>query len=261
MLILTFISDIILYVFKIGFIMTEIETGLAPESKRINFSIIILGIIFVFIAQTWISVLNAQQAYGMNEARIAEAKVARVADRLEEIANFFRSPELVYFYAMNEGYHIVLTPESLKFEGNQQVWGYSNEILVEDKYLEATNFINNVDSMLPDRGKRFFVPFRESIKGTPLGSVFTFFENSVVLFQGFRQEGLNISWDRISDINTSTRYSNDLLNNNEEILSDVYSDSSVQTVFPVETGSTSNNGGLIWDEKTNSYRIPSPITR
>lgn len=242
--------------------MVEGSSKTAPESKRINFSIIILGTILVFVGQTWISVLNAQQAYGMNEARIAEAKVERVADRLEEIANFFRSPELVYFYAMNEGYQIVLTPDSLQSEDNKQVWGYSNEVLVEDKYAEATSFVDNVDSMLPERNKKFFTPFSESVQGTPLGNVLALIESGSPFFDGFRRDGFNITWDNIlfwdNDVNVAP-LDGENISEDEQVSAD-----SVEITIPVPPQNVmpeKNEDGLVWDEVTNSYRIPSPITR
>lgn len=170
------------------------------ESKRLNLSVIIFGIVVIMVGQTWLSVLTAQQAYSMNEARVNESRIERVSERLEELVNFFRSPELIYYYASNEGYNIVLTPYS-EDDSNESIktWSYSAELEVEEKYNEAVNFVDNINPLLPSREVVYFVPFRETVNGTIMGEVLTFFETASSFISQVYSEGFNITWESLQN--------------------------------------------------------------
>lgn len=152
--------------------------------KKISYLIIIAGFSFILIMQTWLSVLNAQQAYTMNEARSDETKILRVVDRLEEFKNYFSSSEYLYIKSYEES-KIILTPKGnvLNSEAEPATWNMSptfdESFAVKER--ELNNFLEIYDTILPEKGKKYFTPLSETLSSSPFGKPVIFIEHTISL--------------------------------------------------------------------------------
>jgi hypothetical protein len=150
--------------------------------KRVNYFIIFVGFSLVLVLQTWLSVLNAQQAYLMSEARADESKILRVLDRMEEFSNYFNSSE--YLYAKSyESNIIVLTPKENILESDIQPATWNKSPNLDETFIskeeELDEFLTIYSKILPEKDKKYFTPLNETLSSNPLGQPIVFIENSI----------------------------------------------------------------------------------
>lgn len=150
--------------------------------KRVNYFIVFVGFSLVLVLQTWLSVLNAQQAYLMSEARADESKILRVLDRMEEFSNYFNSSE--YLYAKSyESNIIVLTPKENILESDIQPATWNKSPNLDETFIskeeELDEFLTIYSKILPEKDKKYFTPLNETLSSNPLGQPIVFIENSI----------------------------------------------------------------------------------
>lgn len=223
-------------------------------TKKVNPLLILLGFVFILILQTWVSVLNAEQAYLMSEARSDEAKINRVLTRMGELNNNLSSPEYVYAQAHDSNMRIILNPNSSNLPSEDwETWeGSSNTKDLESSEKEAADFLQIYRELLPKENKQYFSPIRENLKKTFLKHPLNFIEYSISQITNFRSNiGSNFSGEESQSVVDSDIAEEVDDKVNEELKNTITVDEINTTNHPQEDDTAVNFGG----------DLPAPVTR
>jgi hypothetical protein len=203
------------------------------KSKKVNYFVVFFGISTVLVLQTWLSVLNAQQAYVMSEARSDEVKILRVLDRMEEFNNYFNSSEYLYVKSYEES-KIVLTPKDTIINNDVEPVMWRSEPVLDDVFVEKetelNSFLSLYEGLLPERGKEYFTPLNETLSSNPIGKPVVFVETVVSSVLGFVEslgvgfevekafeEGKETSGETIVEVVNEEEFKNKNITKNEEL--------------------------------------------